>query len=663
MTLVYDTILKFIQNGKTNFHEICDNLSTSDYLNQIELNILSDTLVTIKNSKSQVCKKYKIASTDTIYIYDEISNIINTIVKISDKYYFVTKFNVYQQSNLDLKNVNETDNGNLAPNYSKIKIYPEIEYNEYIKLSKYDYNCDYNNNYGNNDNCSGNTNFEIIAYIGNKMHQYSSLLQIKSNIYDSDDNCDNDSNNNKCKILLKSVINPMVYNLGDYNEEVLYNNLTKCNVYQQNILKLLKNNIEIIHGPPGTGKTTTILNIMKAKIPLNHRILCTAVQNQAIESIVINLMNDKDFKNNFVVFGDSKRLKKYSVNYQIDKIYENNEHLQKIKKKIDKYENMLELLNNPDLQYDGKSNINTIDEISKKLQEYEKKYSVAKAKILENIKIFISTIESSHRIYNSVNNSIDTIIVDEAGATSEMQLFPLFRLKPKNIILVGDHKQLSSFTYSNNNKISSVFDKKYNPNYIKSLLERMVVSNRTHHILQLQYRMHESICKLVSKLFYNKLLYSDESCISKYEGNIEWINIVGKTQRKETSLYNVEEINKIDNICKNYQNEKILILTPYNCQLDLLKDKLCFQKNNIICKSIDSCQGMESNVVIISLVKSNCNIKSNSDFATDFVTDPKRICVALSRAKNKLIIVGDQNAFKNNEIWKKVIAYINKINQ
>jgi superfamily I DNA and/or RNA helicase len=115
-----------------------------------------------------------------------------------------------------------------------------------------------------------------------------------------------------------------------------------------------------------------------------------------------------------------------------------------------------------------------------------------------------------------------------------------------------------------------------------------------------------------------------------------------------TSYSNMEEIIKIQEIVQNYKNKNILILTFYNSQLEILNKK--FQNTyNILCRSIDSSQGMESDIVIISLVK--------SDFNT-FVNDPRKICVGLSRAKNKLIIVGNKNVFVKNNIWNMISTYI-----
>lgn len=606
MSLIYDKILNFISNDKYELSEIKSGCDAKVYFDCIESHILSEILALTKNTKYTICKNCLIGDDNTIVINDAITNILNNIIIINSKYYVVTKCIKYT------KNIDLTE----ELSYYKINVYPEI------KLISDDAIV-----------------VKIIGYIGDKLHELSSLIQIMRNKSEHTN-------------ILESIINPSAYFCGEYSN-CKSRQLKKCNKNQQKAIKSLKHSLEIIHGPPGTGKTTTIINILSEKIPDDHTILCTAVQNQAIESLVMKLMIHDKLSKCFAVFGDSMRLKYNSANYSIEKMFENDDIVNKLNKKITKYRNELEILINTShfkelhatkvLKNDVQKNIMNAKE---KIEEYETKLMIHKSNILKKIKIFISTIGSSHKVYSYVNRNIDTIILDEAGATTEMQLFPLIRLNPKNMILIGDHKQLSAFTQH-----GALDDICYN----KSLLERMIDSKRKHHLLTQQYRMHNDICKLVSKLFYNKLLRSDESRIVESNKNIEWVNICYKSEQCGTSFSNKGEANIIEQLCNNYKNRNILILTFYNAQLDLLNNR--FKKGKVICRSIDSCQGMESDIVIVSLVKSGKISK--------FMRDPKRICVMLSRAINKIIIVGESDQFYNIDIWKKIInaSHISKISE
>lgn len=141
-------------------------------------------------------------------------------------------------------------------------------------------------------------------------------------------------------------------------------------------------------------------------------------------------------------------------------------------------------------------------------------------------------------------------------------------------------------------------------------------------------------------------MWSDKSCLLKQNENIIWTDVFGKCQQNGTSFYNIQEAEKIVQLCELYTNKQILVLTFYNEQLHILNTKLENMKN-ITCRSVDSCQGMESEIVIMSLVKSN--------HLSNFVTNERKICVLLSRAMNKLIIVGNSHIYYNNKIWKSII--------
>ena len=166
--------------------------------------------------------------------------------------------------------------------------------------------------------------------------------------------------------------------------------------------------------------------------------------------------------------------------------------------------------------------------------------------------------------------------------------------------------------------------------------------------------MNEIICNLVSSLFYNnKLITHNNNKIIKYNKPIEYIYIDGNELYSGTSCYNMSEVYVIKNLCKEYYKDNgILILTFYNAQLDKLRNEI--KDNNILIKSIDAAQGMESDIVIISLVKTKY---------CDFLCDENRLCVMLSRAKHKLIIVGNMDKFiQESLIWNKINNYIENCN-
>jgi superfamily I DNA and/or RNA helicase len=226
------------------------------------------------------------------------------------------------------------------------------------------------------------------------------------------------------------------------------------------------------------------------------------------------------------------------------------------------------------------------------------------------------------RTYN-----ITTVIIDEA-ATVAVEYMPSVGIcDPKNLIVIGDHKQLIPFTRS----------KKFQP---RPFFER-VVDNKCHiHMLQTQYRMAPCIGRMVSNLFYHGCLKHGVRC----KGELRWVNCTSEEKTMGTSKINRGEVEKIVEYVKNLHGKtKVMVITFYMAQYNLLKQKL---GDRVV--TVDSCQGTEAEVVCLSCVRSNdkCDI--------GFCYNKNRMCVALSRAKKKLIIFGNKNTFSRDFRWKKV---------
>jgi superfamily I DNA and/or RNA helicase len=589
MSTVYNAFLDAVHDKSITYIQY-RTMEKEQYFETLQTNIVAEFKNFVNNFVNNFSENLPninyldyVINKDNIEIINNYDIIINNLLSIDGDLHFVT-------SQILIK-----DEG-----YNKIFIYPQINKTNGCKIVN-------------------------MGYIGNLLHQYSASIQIIRNY-------------NKYSYLYDSVLDPTIYIKGDYNDTT--NNIDNTKIknskdrYQSKAMNELYNNIEIIHGPPGTGKTTLIMDIIKNKIPSHHNILCCAIQNQAIDVIATSLLNNN--YNDIVILGNSKKLNEHTNKYHIDNLFADDEfmikHLEK-KTKIEKKLKESELDNSSNSgKYTNKlSLVNSVIINRKKL-------------LIKTKKIIISTIDKTHILNNLANSSIDTIIIDESGATTEMNLVSLFVIKPKNIILIGDHKQLSAFTYS---QITP--DEQY---HNLSLLERFIKAKRKHNMLRIQYRMKTDICNLVSKLFYDDMLMTHHSKISGIK-NIKWYDIRGDDRiNKFYSYYNIEEINEIYNICMCNKNKNILILTFYNAQLGFLTQKF-INFPNITCKTIDSSQGMESDIVILSLVVSINKININK-----YQSNKKRICVALSRAKNNLYIVGNQKIFYTNPLWKTIIDIV-----
>jgi DNA polymerase alpha-associated DNA helicase A len=175
---------------------------------------------------------------------------------------------------------------------------------------------------------------------------------------------------------------------------------------------------------------------------------------------------------------------------------------------------------------------------------------------------------------------------------------------------------------------------------------------------------------MVSQIFYENLLQSGKLKNDDMESPLKWYDINGKEELYDSSYYNMDEIEIIDKLLRKLGNEynknnknNIIIMSPYNSQIDKINEciKNKYPEKNIKIGTIDSSQGSEYDIVIVSLVR------SNDKHNVGFLHDKKRLCVMLSRAKKELWMVGNYSTFsgvrskKQISIWCDILSHFTLI--
>ena len=392
------------------------------------------------------------------------------------------------------------------------------------------------------------------------------------------------------------------------------------NESQNQALASLKRNLELIQGPPGTGKSTIIAHMIRT---LKGKTLLTSKNNQAIAAVCLKL------KTNMVVLGSLKRVAEECHPFHIDNL---------VKVRVDKvpkikaYRFRLKVLK----KLKGSRFAKLVIKLFRK-KEREKLQTLLQAAIskytknfyhhiMHTTKVYLSTIASSWRA-----RTVENIIVDEAGTVEEESMLLLFG-RAQKYILVGDHKQLPPFTEVKHFKPVSFF-------------ERMVRNGHQVHTLTTQYRMAESIGKMVSKTFYDDKL---SHMADNTEDTLVWKKHKGIETTKNMSFFNNGEAQKMKAYLTKYKKKHpshtIMVITFYNAQRSLLEKELD-------CKvvSVDGCQGMEADAVFVSCVRSNTHKNIG------FCRNKNRLCVAMSRAKKCLAIFGNQQTFHRHRLWRKIL--------
>ncbi len=245
------------------------------------------------------------------------------------------------------------------------------------------------------------------------------------------------------------------------------------------------------------------------------------------------------------------------------------------------------------------------------------------------------------------------LFVDEAAAATEPQLIIPFHLRPSRLLMVGDPKQLPATIISQ--RASKL-------GLDRSLLDRLMHDFNSNHImLDVQYRMKPSISMFPNYQFYeNKLRDGENVKCSSYMGEFSvfvdkshlWLDVIGEEQRHFSgSYYNIDEARTVVEIvqriqcasCKKitgqcwFSPQKVRIITFYQGQVVYIQNMLRkLGLGQVLVATVDSSQGCEADIVIVSFVRSN---RRNS--GAGFLDDDRRICVALTRAKYQLICVGN----------------------
>lgn len=316
-------------------------------------------------------------------------------------------------------------------------------------------------------------------------------------------------------------------------------------------------------------------------------------------------------------------------------------------------------------------------ELAQKLDEQRERVSIAyrtreidrrnmQSKILTNAQIICATLSgSAHSFLANLTLKFDQVIIDEACQCVELSALIPLRYGCKRCIMVGDPNQLPPTVLSQ--KASSF-------NYEESLFVRMQKANpKAVYLLDTQYRMHPDISEFPSAEFYNSNLH-DGAGMSEKNYRIwhdtfplspyRFFDIVGSHQQNELSrsLFNMSEAKvAMEMVAKLMQilpedkfGGRIGIISPYKEQIRVLKD--IFRRkyghgilSEIDFNTVDGFQGQEKEIIIMSCVR------ASETGNVGFLSDIRRMNVALTRARTSLWILGNKSSLSRNKVWKRLL--------
>ncbi|KAK3659386.1 hypothetical protein LTR56_001276 [Elasticomyces elasticus] len=472
------------------------------------------------------------------------------------------------------------------------------------------------------------------------------------------------------------------------------------NSSQQDAIRfaLASKEIALIHGPPGTGKTHTLVELILQLLDRGQRLLVCGPSNISVDNIVERLSSHKV---PMVRLGHPARLLPGVLNHSLDV--------------LTKSCNAAAIVNDVRTEMDakqasirktrsGREKRVIYGELKDLRKEYRQRESRVVADLLKGSKVVLSTLHGSGG-FHLRNEKFDVVIVDEASQALEAQCWiPVLYTGTEKLVLAGDHLQLPPTIKSLNSKQSKpkakkapavneatdgVEDlsiskksktakddgdsKKAEPSTLETTLFDRLLSlhgNSIKRILTTQYRMHEKIMAFPSKALYENKLVAAESVKTRLLTDLSypvketedttvpvvfWDTQGGDFPEKsedddsgakgKSSLLAESKVNEHEAaivrlhvsrlIEAGVKAEDIAIITPYNGQLALLSRMLKEIFVGIELGSIDGFQGREKEAVVVSLVR------SNPEREVGFLGEKRRLNVAMTRPKRHLCVVGD----------------------
>lgn len=422
--------------------------------------------------------------------------------------------------------------------------------------------------------------------------------------------------------------------------------------------------VAIVHGPPGTGKTTTLVEAIYETLHRENQVLVCAQSNMAVDWISEKLV---DRGVNVLRIGNPSRVNDKMLSFTYERRFESHPdypQLWSIRRAIRDLYTKLRRAND-------RENIRTkINSLKDRASEIEIRINTA---LFSESRVIACTLAgSANRLL--IGQKFGTLFIDEAAQALEAACWIAIR-KADRVVFAGDHCQLPPTVKC----IEAV------RGGLGHTLMQCIVKQKpeTVSLLKVQYRMNDEIMRFSSEWFYGGMLQSAPEVkyrgILDFDTPIEWVNTEGMDCNEEFVGESYGRINKPEaelsiSQLKSYitriGKERFLdehidvgVISPYKAQVQylrqLIKRDAFFKpfRPLITVNTVDGFQGQERDVILISLVR------ANEDGQIGFLNDLRRMNVAITRARMKLIILGDASTLTRHAFYRKLYTYIECLHQ
>lgn len=417
--------------------------------------------------------------------------------------------------------------------------------------------------------------------------------------------------------------------------------------------------VAIVHGPPGTGKTTTLVEAIYETLHRESQVLVCAQSNMAVDWISEKLT---DRGVNVLRIGNPSRVNDKMLSFTYERRFESHpdySQLWSLRKAIrELYSQNRKGANRESMH----QKINALKDRATELEIRINETLFSEARV-----IACTLVSSANRLLTG--KKFGTLFIDEAAQALEAACWIPIR-KADRVVLAGDHFQLPPTVKS--------------PQALReglgNTLMQAIANNQPDAVslLKLQYRMNDEIMRFPSEWFYGGMLQSAPEVkyrsILDFDTPITWVNTeemdcneefigesygrINKPEAELTISQLKEYITKIGR--ERFLGERIDVgvISPYKAQVQylrqLIKKDAFFKpyRQLITVNTVDGFQGQERDVILISLVR------ANEKGEIGFLGDLRRMNVAITRARMKLIILGNAATLTRHSFYKKLYEYI-----
>ena len=434
--------------------------------------------------------------------------------------------------------------------------------------------------------------------------------------------------------------------------------------------------VAVVHGPPGTGKTTTLVEAIYETLRREVQVLVCAQSNMAVDWISEKL---SERGVNILRIGNPTRVTDRMLQDTYERRFERHPL----------YDQLWGIRRNIRQLYDSRegNRENRHQKIARlKERATELEYTINESLFTDARVIACTLTGSAHHLLQG--RRFGTLFIDEAAQALEASCWIAIQ-KADRVVLAGDHRQLPP-TIKSPAALSGGLD--------KTLMQTICENKpRCVSILNVQYRMCDEIMQFPNREFYDGQLHSDPSV--KYRGILDWDTAIEWIESEE-SLESLENLDRLEppessgellasdglsrinpaeakqalqalrNYIERIGRDRILherldigIISPYKGQVQLLRRMLRRDawwkplRQLISVNTVDGFQGQERDIILISMVR------NNEQGQVGFLSDLRRMNVAITRARMKLIIIGHSPTLCHHPFYKRLKHYIDNITE